>query len=461
MQSSSSLLARGAAATVLALLAAAGLPAAAGAAAGTVTGASCSAVTEGHEHLADVWCYGAETGASATAPRTLSVTETVSITGTVVVDGEPAEGWAELFSWDGEYLGDVDIVEGAYTFADVAEGEYKVLVGTYDDHGSQWAELDGSDGLGPAKFVVSPESPAEIVADEATLGDEPWVYFTVAGKGSWSTDRLCLAAYDAEDFWDASISAPVSTDCAVEGNPTFIDELDKSSEYLLRIVPAELATADEWMDYEGDEFWFGNVADPWTPGALVFITDTTTGPDWHFVAYFGDVKGGAKAFDEISWLAAFQIASGYDDDTFRPRESVTRRNMAKLLYRYAGRPDFEMPEESPFTDLEPGDGGYRAMVWLYEAEIASGYADGSFKPNKTVSRQNMAKFLYRYAGRPDVDMDEKSPFKDVKKTAGGYRALKFMVDEEIASGFSDGTIRPNQDVIRRQMATFLYRFPYL
>ena len=174
--------------------------------------------------------------------------------------------------------------------------------------------------------------------------------------------------------------------------------------------------------------------------------------------YFTDVPAPAKAFMEITWLAEQGIASGYDDGTFRPYASVTRRNMAKLLYRYAGRPDVELPAESPFSDLEPGDGGYRAMVWLHEAEIASGYDDGTFQPNKVVTRRNMAKFLYRLAGRPDVELPAESPFSDLEAGDGGYRAMMFMVTDGIASGYSDGTFRPNEDTIRRQIATFLYRF---
>ncbi|WP_062526447.1 S-layer homology domain-containing protein [Demequina rhizosphaerae] len=177
--------------------------------------------------------------------------------------------------------------------------------------------------------------------------------------------------------------------------------------------------------------------------------------------YFTDVPLGAKAFAEITWLHEQGIASGFEDGTFRPYESVTRRNMAKFLYRLAGRPDFELPETSPFSDIEQGDGGYRAMVWLHEAEIASGYSDGTFQPNKTVTRRNMAKFLYRFADRPAFEVPATSPFSDVTTSTGGYRAMAWLDETGIATGFSDGTFRPDQDTIRRQMATFIYRFSSL
>ncbi|MDN4475685.1 S-layer homology domain-containing protein [Demequina sp. SYSU T00192] len=177
--------------------------------------------------------------------------------------------------------------------------------------------------------------------------------------------------------------------------------------------------------------------------------------------YFSDVPEGAKGFAAITWLHEQGIAAGYSDGTFRPTASVTRRSVAKMLYRFAGRPDFELPTESPFTDIEPGDNGYRAMVWLNEQEIATGYGDGSFRPKVTVSRRSMAKLLYRFAGRPAVEMPDTTPFTDVAAGDNGYRAMVFMVNEGIASGYTDGSFRPRQDMIRRQMAGFLYRFSSL
>src|SRR5690554_5823642 len=70
-----------------------------------------------------------------------------------------------------------------------------------------------------------------------------------------------------------------------------------------------------------------------------------------------------------------------------------------------------------FTDV-PADHKFRTEItWLADQQITTGYANGTFKPQDSVSREAFAAFLYRLAGKPKVSLPSKSPFKDVGKSA--------------------------------------------
>ncbi|WP_062526443.1 S-layer homology domain-containing protein [Demequina rhizosphaerae] len=378
-----------------------------------------------------------------------------TITGTVWGGGTTAT----LYSWAGEPLGTTAVESGAYSFEGVPEGEYKVLVSGGTDTGPRWAtygEVIGNHA--PGRFVVSESTPVTLTAGRVPLEYMAPLYVSAAGKAEWDDRWLCIAAYRADRFESESTSTPVVVDCGDPELVRILPNLQDGRAYLLRVVPEELTVDTDWTSYTGPDYWLGNADGPWSGKARVISVGEDMSGYWLGMAYYTDVNGGSKAFSEISWLGGTHIASGYSDGTFRPRESVTRRNLAKLLYRYAGRPDVDLPEESPFADVSPSDGGYRAMVWLYQAGIASGFDDGSFRPNDEVSRRNLAKFLYRFAGRPEFEVPARSPYKDLTPRSGGYRAMAWMAETGIASGFSDGTFRPEQDVIRRQIATFLYRY---
>ncbi|WP_062384879.1 S-layer homology domain-containing protein [Demequina iriomotensis] len=409
-----------------------------------------------------------------------------------VAGGDVDAGWAELYTWQGDYLATAPIEDGEYRFDGVPAGAYKVLIEGVPGRSRQWARYSESSILGlgevafPGRIAVTSSSPSTVRAWDVELDTSTPLMVPVKGKARWTSEVVCVAAYRypfrdvdgdvVETRYPESEAWPDSVDCTRPGGLAVLDEVVAGKRYALRIVPRDLRTVAAWTGYEGDDYWYGNyddalrnsaVAPPGTlvlgtfdiPPTLIRVAEAVGG-DWYEAAHFTDVGGASKAFVEISWLSGQSIASGYADGTFRPRESVTRGNLAKLLYRYAGRPDVDLPAKSPFTDVKPSDGGYRAMVWLYRSGVASGFPDGSFRPDEEVSRRNLAKLLYRFAGRPDFAVPARSPYKDLTTRSGGYRAMAWMDVTGIASGFSDGTFRPEQDVIRRQLATFLYRFTF-
>lgn len=182
--------------------------------------------------------------------------------------------------------------------------------------------------------------------------------------------------------------------------------------------------------------------------------DGSVPPTYPLAPEFKDVPPGTQFRKEIGWLAVNGITTGWPDQTFRPLAPVSREAMAAFLYRLCGKPEHEV--ENTFRDV-PASNPFRLEIsWLAEEEITTGYDDGTFRPLGSVSREAMAAFLYRIAGKPDVD--SAAMFLDVLPGHKFYREISWLASTGITTGFSDGTFRPGQPVARDAIAAFLYRY---
>ena len=110
----------------------------------------------------------------------------------------------------------------------------------------------------------------------------------------------------------------------------------------------------------------------------------------------------------------------------------------------------------PFTDI--ADSGYRDYISLGQAVgIVNGYPDGTFRPNRPVTRAQYITMLYNMCGRPDV-ITPGLLFKDTGSISDSYlSAVKWGVVNGIIKGYDDNTFRPDQQITRAQMAAFSYR----
>jgi len=174
---------------------------------------------------------------------------------------------------------------------------------------------------------------------------------------------------------------------------------------------------------------------------------------------FSDVAAGSDFYDEIRWLVQQEIAEGYADGTFRPLAPISRQAMAAFIYRLVNDgADAPACTEAPFSDVSVSDQFCGEIAWMVDQGLAEGYPDGTFRPLAPISRQAMAAFIYRLvndgAGAP---VCTEAPFSDVPVGNEFCGEIAWMVDQELANGYSDGTFRPTRAVSRQAMAAFLYR----
>lgn len=175
---------------------------------------------------------------------------------------------------------------------------------------------------------------------------------------------------------------------------------------------------------------------------------------------FSDVSETNPFKEEIEWLASTGITGGYEDGTFRPTAAVTRQAMAAFIFRLLGDDEYVAPEEPTFTDVATTHTFYREIEWLAAEGLTEGYADGTYRPTNSISRQAMAAFLFRgFVDDPeDFAVPEDPTFSDVSTDHPFFAQIEWLVGADITTGYDDGTFRGSANVTRQAMAAFLYRF---
>lgn len=174
---------------------------------------------------------------------------------------------------------------------------------------------------------------------------------------------------------------------------------------------------------------------------------------------FVDVPAGAWFSDAVQYVADNGLMVGVDDNHFAPGGLTTRCMVVKVLHRMEGEPS---AEGTGFTDVEDGVWYTEAILWAQENGIVEGYGDGTFHPHASMTREEMMAVIYRYSQYKGYDVSEAASltvFTDsVKIQSYAEDAMAWAVSVGLIVGFEDGTIRPQADSNRAQLATVLMRY---
>jgi surface protein len=174
---------------------------------------------------------------------------------------------------------------------------------------------------------------------------------------------------------------------------------------------------------------------------------------------FPDVAANSTFCVDIAWMADAGITVGRTDGTFGPSGPVTRGQMAAFMYRFAGEPSGPF-ESAGFPDVPSSYAFVDEIAWMAAEGITEGRADGTFGPQRTVTRGQMAAFMYRFAGEPSGPF-ESAGFPDVPPSYAFASEIAWMATTGITEGRADGTFGPQRTVTRAQMAAFMNRFASL
>ncbi|NYF98927.1 S-layer homology domain-containing protein [Janibacter cremeus] len=171
---------------------------------------------------------------------------------------------------------------------------------------------------------------------------------------------------------------------------------------------------------------------------------------------FPDVTPATTDFTRaIAWLKDEGITTGYADGTFGPKHNISREAMAAFLYRAAGRPAVKSAPD--FTDVDSSSKFAKEIAWLQDERITTGFADGTFGPTKRITREAMAAFMTRFLLEGRVpDATAPYEFSDVAGTQFEDH-IAWIADQGLTTGHADGTFRPKSKITREAMAAFLYR----
>lgn len=163
--------------------------------------------------------------------------------------------------------------------------------------------------------------------------------------------------------------------------------------------------------------------------------------------FFTDVAGMTHT-PGIAATADAGVSTGYANGTFRPENTVTRGQMATFLMRA-----LDLPRGTVSFPDAVGHTHAAGISAIATVGITQGYADGSFRPDEPVSREQMATFLTRGFELPAET--RQTPFSDVAGTHA--RSVASLYYAGITGGTGGSKFSPARSVTRGQMATFLAR----
>lgn len=158
--------------------------------------------------------------------------------------------------------------------------------------------------------------------------------------------------------------------------------------------------------------------------------------------------------DEILYLNEQGIINGYSDGNFGPKDPIKRVQAIIMIMREL-KLDTTNVKDPGFKDLRPGDFGYNEVAKATEAGIISGVTKDQFNPNGQLTRSQMAKILAKA-----YDLKGVSPFEftDVSFESWAYSFVDALAAHNITTGYPDGTFRPNETMTRMHFSAFMARF---
>jgi hypothetical protein len=198
------------------------------------------------------------------------------------------------------------------------------------------------------------------------------------------------------------------------------------------------------------------VPDPWV--TYPFANTATI----QSVVTFPDVPLSHQFFLDIAWAAGEGIVNGFADGTFKPGATATRQAVVAMLYRLSGSPDGANPtcSSAPFSDVGVSHAFCGEIDWASDEGLVNGFSDGTFRPANTITRQALMAIIYRMAGSPDGPDPTcaSAPFSDVGTNHAFCGEIEWAKLEGLANGFADGSFKPANTLSRQAIAAFLHRF---
>ena len=191
------------------------------------------------------------------------------------------------------------------------------------------------------------------------------------------------------------------------------------------------------------------------PGGGVTVNATVSPAD---TFPFVDVPESEYYRSAVEYAYELGLIQGTSATTFGPMLASTRGQVVAILYRLEGEP--AVNGSNPFVDAT-ADWLQNAVVWASQNGIVEGYSDTVFGPDDTITREQLAAILYRYAGYKGYDTfaaADLSTFDDAGDVASWSQApLTWAVDKGLIQG-SNNLLDPQGNAIRAQLVVILMRF---
>lgn len=175
---------------------------------------------------------------------------------------------------------------------------------------------------------------------------------------------------------------------------------------------------------------------------------------------FTDVDSSAWYAGAVNFVTGTRLMSGTSSTAFNPNSAMTRAMLVTVLWRAENQPS--AASSASFTDVASGSWYSDAVSWAVENGIVNGTSDTTFSPDRSITRQEIATILQRYAEYKGVDVtqtDDLAFYTDSGSVASwAQAAVGWAVKSGIVTGATETTIAPASAATRAQVATMIMRY---
>ena len=372
---------------------------------------------------------------------TLTVTTRPSSSGGTTTPSGPStggsDGWTEIED-------EVDETPSGSTVTVDMNGTTEVPAEVFEAVAGKDVTLELDMGGGVKWEINGQDIPTDLDITDLDLGvslntsDIPMDVINMV-TGEKSTVQLSLA-HDGEFGFTMTLTAPVGTEN--KGLWANLYHYNTTKKQMLFETAAQVDSS-------------GNVALKFTHASEYAIVLDESSHELPFT----DTAKGAWYQGAVEYVYRNGIMTGTSATTFEPNAPLSRAMVAQILYNLEGQPTVE--GESTFADAS-GHWAVNAIAWAQQTGVVNGYEDNTFRPNRAVSREELAQMLYNYAKVKGYDLTasgDLTAFPDGSKVSSwAEAAMAWANGNELINGHDDGTLQPGGDSTRAQAASILMSF---
>ena len=389
--------------------------------------------------------------------------KSVTVTGQFKLTGKDADKYT-LTQPTLDLTADIAVCE---TFTDATSKTQAIYVGESSFEAPKFTGIGGEEVTGTLRYTLADgKTDADIPEMLRALkaGEGLYIPYTFTASGNYSGEKTGTITVTAQDRPVPAPSGSVRYEVAVAkadhgavsasaaraaAGDTVTLTVQPDSGYVLAALTVTDSQGREvkLTRLDGGKYSFT------MPGSRVEVQAVFAG------ITFSDVPGGAYYEEAVRWAVEKGVTTGTTATTFSPSAPCTRAQLAAFLWRLAGEP--ESTRDLTFTDVRADAWCAKALRWAAEQGVVTGYADGSFRPDQTVTRIQAVAMLYRYARAQGMDTTQGGmavrEFNDFAAVpAYALEAAGWAVNAGILRG-AGNRLMPNDPCTRAQIVTFLYR----
>lgn len=175
---------------------------------------------------------------------------------------------------------------------------------------------------------------------------------------------------------------------------------------------------------------------------------------------FSDVRIADWFYNDVKYVYEKGMMAGTAADVFAPNATTTRAMIVTILYRLEGSP--AVTGTSAFVDVPTGQWYTDAVNWAAANQIVKGTSATTFAPNDSITREQMAAILYRYAQYKGYDVTKKADLSGYSDngqvSAYAKDALAWANAAKLINGVTNTTLAPQGNATRAQVSAILHRF---